>query len=131
MKYRSEYAKEGMTKAFESAGAFFAFTDDQYNKVAVDGVDYCSMGAGLIAPVDNAVALRAELDRLYVESIKADLADNGINPIIRRELFNYECFYSSDISECVDALKDYDGISEALIIQQYNHIRRTETDTIF
>jgi len=120
-----------MTKAFNDAGAFFAFSDDQYNKAAVEGVKYCSMGAGLIAPVDNAVALRSELDRLYAESIKADLADNGINPIIRRELFNYECFYSGDISDCVEALKDYDGITEALIIQQYNHIRRTETDTIF
>ena len=52
-----------------------------------------------------------ELDKIHEAGVKQDLAENGKDGVIKRELGNYECYYTGDIETCVDALKSY-GITE-------------------
>lgn len=51
-------------------GAFWAFSDDQFNAQKKGNVRYISLGAGLICPKDNAKKLSFELDQ-GLKEIKA------------------------------------------------------------
>lgn len=125
MKMLSNYTQEAQSTLFDSLGAFFAFSDAQFNQSRKDGVNYCSLGNGLIVPKENAKALVNGLESISKKGIESDLAENGRKAIIRRELFNYECFYTNDISDCVDALSDY-GIEREEIRAEYLHILANE-----
>lgn len=107
MKYLSEYIEVKTDKLYEKMGAFYAFGQNQFDEKAKDGVDYVIMGCGLICPKENAQLFIDEYDKIIKESIAEDIADNGKEAIIKRELNNYECYYTGDISDCVDSLKDY------------------------
>ena len=63
---------------------------------------------------------------LIKNGIDADIKENGLRAIIRRELFNYECFLTCDISDCADALADYPGITRARVLEVYREIKQTE-----
>ena len=118
MKYLSDYMNDKQTEAFNKYGAFFAFSNSQYNEKKKEGVKYNSLGAGLIAPVGTGKALSNELERIYNEAIKQDVTDNGIKAIIHRELANHECQLTGDYSEVIDKLKDY-GITVEQIKTEY------------
>jgi hypothetical protein len=118
MKYLSNYVKDKTSAAFDLHGAFFAFGNEQYDKKAIAGIKYTSMGAGLIAPVDNAKSLQVSLDTIYKDARQQDITENGIKAIITRELGNYECQITGDITDAVDALKAY-GITEEQIMLEY------------
>ncbi|OEF77678.1 hypothetical protein OA5_16955, partial [Vibrio cyclitrophicus 1F111] len=97
MKYLSHYIQDKQTQAFNDAGAFFAFSNQQFDEAKKEGVKYASLGMGLICPVDNAKQLMTRLDSIAQEGIAEDIKENGKKAIIRRELFNHECFYTNDI----------------------------------
>ena len=119
MKYLSDYIEQAQTKAFEQAGAFFAFGDEQYKEKAKDGIKYVSMGAGLICPKQNAKTLHETLDKIYIEGIKQDQTENTKEAIILRELKNHECFYTWEIDVVIEKLTDYD-ITETDILTVWN-----------
>jgi len=107
MKYLSDYTQEHLTKAFEKHGAFFAFSKSQFDEKKVEGVKYVSDGTGMIAPKENYKELYEEIEEIHRNGIKQDIEENGIESIIKRELSNYECYYTGEIEDAVDALEDY------------------------
>ncbi|CAH6780631.1 conserved hypothetical protein [Vibrio chagasii] len=125
MKYLSHYIQDKQTQAFNEAGAFFAFSNKQFAEARKEGVKYASLGMGLICPVDNAKQLMNRLDSIAQEGIAEDIEENDKKAIIRRELFNHECFYTNDICDCVEKLEGY-GISYDEVYEVFNHIRKTE-----
>lgn len=64
MKYLQDYIQEKQTKAFDTAGAFFAFSKSQFDEAKKDGVKYCDMGGGMLCPVDNAKDLVKAMDEI-------------------------------------------------------------------
>lgn len=111
MKYLSQYCEAGMTKALSEAGAFYAFSNKQFDEARVEGVDYVQLGSGLICPVDNAKMLREAMDRVYEEGVQQDLAENGKKAIILRELANHEVCITGDIHDAVIAVAGH-GITK-------------------
>jgi hypothetical protein len=107
MKYLTNYIEEAQTKAFNEAGAFFAFSDKQFNEAKVEGVKYLSLGAGLICPGNKAKQLIATLDKVHAEGIKQDLAENGKAGVIHRELGNHEYSITYSIEDTARALEGY------------------------
>ena len=92
-------------------GAFFAFTEQQYNAEALPGVEYKRLYAGMLCPSDNVKTVMNGLDSLSDEKTHWELANNSIKTIIWDSLANYECQISGDYSDAIDALKPY-GITE-------------------
>ncbi|CAK3013825.1 BCTnown [Vibrio crassostreae] len=125
MKYLSHYIQDKQTQAFNEAGAFFAFSNKQFDEAKKEGVKYASLGMSLICPVDNTKQLMTRLDSIAQEGIAEDIEENGKKAIIRRELFNHECFYTNDICDCVEKLEGY-GIFYDEVYEVFNHIRKTE-----
>jgi len=112
MKYLQDYIEKSQTEAFKKAGAFFAFSKKQFDEKEKEGVKYCNMGAGLICPKETSDVLFEEFENIHVEGIKKDIEENGMEAIIKRELYNHECFYTWDIELCVDALESYGVTTE-------------------
>jgi|TARA_R110002072_G_scaffold303138_1_gene495450 hypothetical protein len=129
MKTLCDYTKDAQSALFDSLGAFFAFSDSQLNESKKQGIEYCSLGNGLIVPKEHAQTLVDGLNNIGKKGIEQDLAENGKHAIIRRELFNYECFYVCDISDCVDALSSY-GIGREEIQSEYYSILANEENDL-
>lgn len=107
MKCLSDYMSAAQTASFDKHGAFFAFSKKQFDEKAVEGVKYVQTGSGMIVPKENVEALMAELEKIYTDAIAQDVAENGIDGIIGRELDNYECYYTGSIDDAVEALEVY------------------------
>ena len=118
MKYLTDYIKDATSVAMEKYGAFFAFSASQFNEKRVEGVVYVQDGSGMIAPKENFKALVEELNKIHEDGIKQDIEEKGIEAIIKRELNNYECYYSGQIEDAVDALDGY-GISNEQILNVF------------
>ena len=127
MKTLQNYTEQKQTDLFNECGAFFAFGTQQFNDAKKEGVKYVDMGYGLISPKENAKKLWEGLQEINKQGIAEDIAENGITNIIKRELINYECYYTSDIDDCVEALKSYD-ITEAQILEVYRSERHKHAD---
>jgi len=115
MKYLSEYMADGQSKAFEKAGAFFAFGNRQFDEAKKEWVRYVSLGGWLICPTNTAMELVKELNRIHEEAVKQDIAENWLNWIIRRELNNHEAYYTGDIESTVQALFAYPVTAEDIL----------------
>lgn len=111
MKYLSHYIQEAQTECFRKHGAFFAFSNKQFNEQKEEGIKYMSLPSGMIAPEVNIKELVFELDKIHTAGIKADIAENGKAAIIQREMNNHECQITMDPTDAVEALEGY-GISE-------------------
>ena len=118
MKYLSDYTSAKQSQLWDDNGAFFAFGQQQLDEKKQEGVAYVSLGMGLIAPKDNASKIIEGLESIHTEGIKQDISENGIKPIIHRELGNYETQISGDISDTVAALEDY-GITREQVSAEY------------
>ena len=126
MKYLQDYQEKAQTALFEKTGAFFAFSTSQFNEQKKEGVKYVSLKAGLICPTENVEELINGLYSIYKGAIKKDLKENGKEGIIKRELYNHECFYTHDISSAFDILKDYGFTKEEIITEFYKELPTVE-----
>ena len=106
MKTLSSYTEQATTNAINKAGAFFAFSTEQFNEKKKEGVKYCEARHGMICPVGTVKELLLTICDIGDEGIKLDIKENGITNIIKRELVNYECYYVGDPSEAIEVLKD-------------------------
>jgi hypothetical protein len=116
--------EEQQTKVFSDTGSFFAFSDSQFEKQKQENVIYVAVGAGLICPKEHAEDVVARLDSIYTTAIAQDLAENGKDGVIERELANHEAYYTGDIEDTVYALEDY-GITNTEILAVYKRIAPT------
>lgn len=128
MKYLSEYIQDAQTAAFEEAGAFFAFSTAQFNEAKTEGVKYSSLGGGLICPVGKGQELMDKLDAIVKAGIAQDIEENGKDGIINRELANHECYYTCDITSCVDCLEGYGITAEEIRIVFHREQSRQTVD---
>ena len=131
MKYLSQIMEKNQTALFEKNKVFFAFSDDQFkenmekhNLTKKDKV--VKMGGGMFCPLANAKEVNEQLDIIYKQSIKEDMKQ-GKDKVILRELSNHECFYTGDVTDCVEKLKHYPiTYEEILKVYRKNYDKMTE-----
>lgn len=121
MKSSTDYSQEGISKALKDNEAFYAYSQSQFDDKKVPGTKYVDMGNGLVCPKVNSANLRAAYKLAVKKGRADDIAVNGIENIIRRELGNHECFSSGDIDDVVDALKNY-GVEAEQVREVYNKV---------
>jgi len=118
MKYLSDYMNDKQSALFKSTGAFFAFSQKQFDEAKVKDVVYNTLGTGMICPKERVDELLAGLETIYDDAVKLDIAENGVKAIIHRELGNHECQITNDTSNVVDNLEPY-GITEEQITAEW------------
>lgn len=124
MKYLQDYMESAQTKLFADTGTIFAYSKKQYDAQAKAGVTYVNLGSGILCPEGNEEALAEGLKSIHVNAIAQDLAENGKEAIIERELHNHEAFYTGRLSDTVDALEGYE-ITREEIRHVYNRVAPT------
>ena len=107
MKTLTNYLEAAHTKIFNNHGAFFAFSDEQFEAKAKKGVRYCSMSGGLICPKDNAKQLNKDLETAYLDAIKKHKSEHSKEEIILAQIYNHECYYTWNWSRVTEVLEDY------------------------
>ena len=136
MPYLSDYIEQEQTKLMEELGVFFAFSEEQFkdgvakNKhLLPEGTKWAAMGAGMYMPSSNVDAFMRRHDQLVKKGIARDLAENGREGVLDRELANYEIGYSWDghhDPNFRDGIKGY-GFTEEEIQQAYKtHMANNE-----
>lgn len=125
MKYLINYIEEAQTKAFNKAGAFFAFSDKQFDEQKKEGVEYSHIGAGLICPKENCKSLVEALGAIHKAGMEQDLKENTKEGVIKRELANHEAYYTGSIDSTFDALEAY-GITAQEILTVFRTERQLQ-----
>ena len=85
------------------------------------------MGSGMLTDKRHVKKLLEGLEKIYKDSIQQDIKENGIEAIIKRELANHEAWYTMDITDTKEKLKDY-PIKEDQILKIF---RETDYDYSF
>ena len=114
MRYLSNIIEEAQTEVFNDTGAFFAFSNKQFNEQKVCGVVYVNTGSGLLCPKGKEEELTRRLIKIAKDGFLIDIAENGKEGVIHRELGNHEYSYTHDITATIEALSGY-PITEAEI----------------
>lgn len=127
MKYLQDYMEEKQTALFEETNTIFAFSREQFNKSKKEGITYINMGSGMLTDKRHVEKLLEGLEKIYKDSIQQDIKENGIDAIIKRELANHEAWYTMDITDTKEKLKDY-PITEDQIFKIF---RETDYDYSF
>lgn len=122
MKNLNDFTEKAISELFDRMGAFFGFSKSQFNECKKEGVEYVSVGGGLLCPKENVQKLVACLVSIRSKGIEADLTENGKAAIIERELYNHECFYTGRIDDCVGALSGY-PITREEIAEVFNNVK--------
>ncbi len=110
MKYLQDYIQDKQTKLFEETNTIFAFSQERFEKQRKEGIQYVGLGHGMICDKRYVKKLMDGLDDILIEGMKQDVEENGIENIIRRELYNHEAFYSRCIDSTYDAVKKYSEV---------------------
>jgi len=118
MKTLNNYIQKAQSALFDEMGVFFAFGDEQFNKSKKEGVTYTSLGMGIFCPIDNAKLFIEKHRNIVSEGMKADLAENGKEAIIKRALRNYESYYTGCIEDATESVLEY-GFTEEDVYQVY------------
>lgn len=110
---------------FDKWGAFFAFGDKQFNEQKEEGVDYVSLGTGLVARKDNFKQMIKALTKFSQDERERELKIRGKKNIIVYELNNHEAFYTGDIEPAMEVLEGY-GFTRQEVVDVYNEIRNKQ-----
>jgi len=119
-----DYTEEAQTELFKECGVFFAFSNEQFQEglskiEREDGDKLTDLGGGMFCLSKNVDTFIAKMEAINKNAIEQDIKENGINAIIMRELANYEAQITSDISDTVEALEDYEGITTEVVAKVF------------
>ena len=107
MKYLTNYIEDATSEAMKAAGAFFCFSNKQFDEQKKEDTKYVDMGAGLVCEWDNVKELNKQLNDIIKKGIERDLKENKIDGVIRRELADHEAYMTMSIESTIDALEGY------------------------
>lgn len=111
--------EDRISEALKKHGAFFAFSNEQFDEQKKEGIIYVSLGAGLIAPKATFKELLEDMKCASHQIIVSDKQTHTAEEIINRELANHEAQISGSIEDTAAALKGY-GYSKDQIEKQYS-----------
>jgi hypothetical protein len=112
-----------ISKILEKHKVFFAFSGLQLvaglKKINEKKENVTSLGSGQILPKAN---VSAYLDEMLEASgwFNNEVKKLDANSVIRYELNNYECYYTGDITDALDVLKNYGLTSDQVSAVYHN-----------
>lgn len=100
-------ANEKINQLFAKYRGFFAFSQEQFEEAKKKDIKYVSRGGGLFHEWGKSKEFDEDYKLIITKAIAQDLKENGKEAIIERELSNHECYFSYDVSDAVEKLKEY------------------------
>jgi hypothetical protein len=115
MKSLSDYTQDAISDLYKRTGAFWAFSQEQFNEQKQDGVKYIQLPSGCFVPEDSVKNFLREQRQIITRGIEQDLAERGMIAIVLAVLDNHEYSYTGDPSDTIDALEEYGITAEEVI----------------
>lgn len=112
MRNLSEIIMKDLEALYEKYGVFFAFNTKQFEEKKKPNTDYAIVISGMICPRENVSIVIESIDRITKKGVEIDIAENGIDAIILRELYNRESFYTGCMMEAYESLNVYNVTKE-------------------
>ena len=112
----SSYTDQPITELFNKYGAFWAFSNQQFETAKQDQIEYVKFWGNCFCNKETAKEFIAEYHLIFENQKKLFLHENSREDIIKYELANYECYYTGEIEEAFEVLQQY-GIS-------YNEVQK-------
>lgn len=113
-----EIKEQKISLLLDEVNGFFAFSNDQLKAGVKEGIKYVSCGAGLFLEKGKSGYFDKKLKEITKEYRKKNLSEKGKKKVILEELHNYECFYTGEIDDAVESLKEY-NITKAEVLKVY------------
>jgi hypothetical protein len=104
---RNTNVNDRITKTLDKYGAFFAFSNEQFDKKKKEGVQYVDLGAGLIGPKENAQKIADGIEAVTKGGIADEIATKTPKEIMWDAFANYECQIVGSPNDAIDALENY------------------------
>ena len=120
MKTLQDYTQEKMSALWKETGTIIAFSDKQFELERVKDVEYVGVGMGLIVPKINVKKLAEKTTLIHKQGVLEDIAENGKEKIILRELSNHEAYYTGEIDDAYETLNLY-GFSKEDVYKMYRN----------
>jgi len=112
-----------INEVFEKNKVFFAFSELQMaeglGKINEKREKLASIGGGGFLPKEN---IKSYLDQMMnlVEWFHCEVKKLDANKVIRYELNNYECYYTRDVGDAMEVLKNY-GLTRDQVLAVYHN----------
>lgn len=97
---------EKVQKLHDKTGVFWAFSNDQFKEGAKDAESVTKIGMGGFVPSVNYQELATQTKRLY-QWFNEEVKKLEPEKVILYELANHEAWYTGDITDAYEVLKDY------------------------
>lgn len=113
----------GLDAIFQEYGAFYAYSPEQVAGRAQPGEEYVKREGSMYVPKRHLKAVTDALDAAKKMAADQDMAKHAKDEIILRELLNNDCFYHSDLTQCINSLQIYGYTAEdveAVFIREYD-----------
>lgn len=101
----NEYQENKMTELFNRFGIFFAFSTKQFEESKKQGVEYVSLGMGMIVPKENVKPYMEQFQQLCKELENKYQEQVPLEDYISYQLSNHEAFYTYDIEPTLEAVR--------------------------
>lgn len=111
MKPFNSYIDQPISELHEKYKSFWAFSKSQFEAKKEPGVKYAVIFGNLFCNSETVKDFIKELEQIHADATERFLAENSKEDIIKYELVNHECYYTHDIQDAVEAVKDF-GITE-------------------
>lgn len=121
-------AREKLAQLCTELGLFWAFSDEQFDKNKTplkEGEKYVAIGAGGYMPKGN-IQRWIDGNKKIEKWQKQQKLD--MEKAILYELNNYECFYSCELDDAIEALA-YLGVTENDVRKVYKKYSNLKTET--
>ncbi len=122
MKTINTYTDALTSKLFTDNGAFFAFSNKQFEEKKKEGVKYVALASGLVCPKENSQTVLQQFETIYNDAVRQQVAEFGAEKIISHEYFNHETQITGDNQQVIDVLETHRELfpelfTDAIIIQ--------------
>ena len=118
--------EDKVTQLIKDVRMFFAFSTEQFQKNKTqkeEGEKYVHIGAGAYLPksqVENYISGIENINKWYKAAVKGNKLRKQE---IAYQLNNYECYYTGDISDALEALGSDYTQAEVMAVYKENHAK--------
>ena len=93
----SSYTDQPITELFNKYGAFWAFSNSQFNEAKKDNIEYVTFWGNCFCDKRTVKLFINEYHSIFEQQKNLFLLENKKEDIIKYELANYESFYTGEI----------------------------------
>lgn len=103
----SNYTDEKISELLKLNGAFFCFSQKQFEESKKENIIYKNLQGGLICPKENAETLNNKIDEIYTNALHEQVKEFSPQRIIQYQYFNHETQITGDIENIKNILSEY------------------------